>query len=126
MQPSGLGNTTRSILSCLIHLFHDYIVLLILLPYGGNFFLSAYLRSDEFMSGIWSDLSTVQDPELQQLAKSLPNLVLQDRAVSTVKKYSGAYNRWRIWADTKPEIGSTLPPLPIHIALYLNFFGSNS
>ena len=93
MQLSGLGSTTCSILSCLLHLFHDYVVLLILLLYGGNFFLSAYLRSDVFTSGIWSDLSTVQDPELQQLAKSLPNLVLQGSAVSTVKKYSGAYNR---------------------------------
>ena len=126
IQPSGLGSTTCFILSCLLHLFHDYVVLLILLPYGGNFCLSAYLCSDVFTSGIWSDLSTVQDPELQQLAKSLPNLVLQGRAISTVKKYSGAYNRWRIWADTKPEIGSTLPPLPIHIALYLNFLAQTA
>ena len=39
----------------------------------------------------------------------------QGRAASTVKKYSGTSNRWRMWANTKPEIGSTLPPLPIHL-----------
>ena len=55
---------------------------------------------DVFSSGIWSELSVIQDPELQQLAKSLPDIVLQGRAVSTVKKYAGAYNRWKKWAAT--------------------------
>ena len=87
---------------------------------------SEILHSDAFSSGIWSDLSTIQDPELQQLAKSLPDLVLQGKAVSTVKKYAGAYNRWRKWATTKPEVDSTLPPLPIHIALYLSFLAQTA
>lgn len=81
---------------------------------------------DVFSAGLWSDLPSIEDPELQQLAQSLPSLVLQGKAVSTVKKYSGAYNRWRRWASTKPEIKSTLPPLPLHICLYLSFLAQTA
>ena len=47
--------------------------------------------------------------------------MLQGRAPATVKKYVGAFSRWKKWASTKPEIGSELPPRPIYIALYLSF-----
>ena len=52
---------------------------------------SANSRSDVFPPGIWSDLSTIEDTELQLLAQSLFSLVLQGKAVFTVKMYSGAY-----------------------------------
>ena len=72
---------------------------------------------DVFSSGIWSELSAIQDPELQQLAESLPSIVLQGKAVSTVKEYAGAYNRWKTWATARSEVGSDLPPSPVHISL---------
>ena len=77
--------------------------------------------SDVFTQGSWGELDTVEDPELKELAASLPSLVLQSRAPATVKKYSGAFSRWKKWASSKPEIGCDLPPKPIHIALYLSF-----
>ena len=40
--------------------------------------------------------------------------------------YSGAFCRWKKWAATKREIGSSLPPKPIHIALYLAFLTQRS
>ena len=73
------------------------------------------------MQGSWAELAEVEDPELKELADALPALALQGRAPATVKKYSGAFNRWRKWAASKPEIGKSLPPKPIHIALYLCF-----
>ena len=46
----------------------------------------SYSRSDVFSAGVWSDLSSIEDPELQQLAQSLPSLVLQGKAVSLLSK----------------------------------------
>ena len=81
---------------------------------------------DVFSSGIWSELSAIQDPEFQQLAESLPSTVLQGKAVSTVKKYTGAYNRWKRWATAKSKVGSDLPPLPVHIPLYLSYLAKTA
>ena len=85
----------------------------------------SYSRSDVFSAGLWSDLSSIEDPELQQLVQSLPSLVLLGKAVYTVKNYSDAYNRWR-WATTKSEIKSTLLLLPLHICLYLSFLAQTA
>ena len=71
-------------------------------------------------------MQEIEDPELKELAEVLPNLALQSRAPATVKKYSGAFCRWKKWAATKREIGSSLPPKPIHIALYLAFLTQGS
>ena len=48
-------------------------------------------HSDVFSSGIWSDLSIIEGPQLQKLSQSPSSLVLQGNAVSTIKKSSGAY-----------------------------------
>ena len=86
-----------------------------------------YLISlDVFSQVAWKDLRELQDPELQELAAVLPNLALQSREPATVKKYSGAFSHWRKWAAAKSEIGTTLPPKPIHIALYLSFLAQCS
>ena len=71
-----------------------------------------------FGQASWAELNQIQDPEL---AEALSILVLQGRAPASVKKYSGAFCRWRKWASTKPEVGCSLPPKPLHIALYLSF-----
>ena len=55
------------------------------------------------------------------MAAALPELALQSRAPSTIKKYSGAFCHWKKWAAAKSEIGPNLPPKPINIALYLSF-----
>ena len=81
---------------------------------------------DVFSHGSWSELTDVTDPELKELAGALPLLALQGRAPTTVKKYSGAFCRWRRWASAKPEIATSLPPKPIHIALYLSFLVQRS
>ena len=47
--------------------------------------------------------------------------VLQSRAPSTVKKYGGAFLRWKSWALSKWADISTLPANPLHVALYLMF-----
>ena len=62
----------------------------------------------------------MQDEELRELALSLPEVALRSKAPSTVKKYSGAFCRWKRWVRNKPEV-SALPANPLHVALYLNF-----
>ena len=79
-----------------------------------------YAYTDVFNKGLWNEVDELQHPKLQELAKSLPDVVLRGKALSTAKKYSGAFCRWKKWASSKPEV-CILPTKPLHIALYLNF-----
>ena len=67
----------------------------------------------------------MSDPELQRLAKELPDTVLRARADSTTRKYLGAYSRWKAWALKRQDV----MPYPIneaHFALYLQHLGETS
>ena len=57
---------------------------------------------------------------LKSLRFSLPMVALRSKAPSTVKKYSGAFCRWKRWVQNKPEV-SAFPATPLHVALYLSF-----
>ena len=46
--------------------------------------------------------------------------MLQSKAPATVKKYSGAFSRWKRWAVTKPNI-DVFPAKPFQVALYLSY-----
>ena len=71
-----------------------------------------------FNTSAWHDIEKIEDPELQELAKLLPAVVLSGRAPSTVKKYSGAFLRWKRWATQKYS-EACFPPQPLQVALYL-------
>lgn len=71
----------------------------------------------------WSQLGSLQDPELKELAESLLGRVLRSKAGSTTKKYLYAINRWRIWARSKDEI-SEFPIVDCQFALYLQHVSS--
>ena len=75
---------------------------------------SCFLSSvDVFSSGVWPLLSNLEDSELGQLAKALPATVLKCKADSTTKKYLGAFQRWRTWAEARrgvPKLPSTGHP----------------
>ena len=72
-----------------------------------------------FTSGAWPLLSNLEDPELRRLAKALPATVLRSRAdSSTTKKYLGAYQRRKTWADAREGVPS-FPVQELHIVLYL-------
>ena len=62
----------------------------------------------------------VEDPDIQELAKLLPSIVLNGRAPSTVKKYSGAFLRWKRWAAQK-FTEAIFPAQPLQVALYLAY-----
>lgn len=59
-----------------------------------------------------------------ELAEALPSLALQGKATSTIKKYSGAFCRWRKWISSKRALSVSLPPKPVHLALYLSFLAT--
>ena len=69
-------------------------------------------------AGVWPLLEDLEDPELRRLAQSLPATVLRSRADSTTKKYLGAYQRWKTWAEARREVPA-FPVKDIHLALYL-------
>ena len=68
---------------------------------------------------MWQDIAAIEDPELKELVESLPNVVLQSRAPSTIKKYSGTFLRWKRWALSRQADIPMLPATPLHVALYL-------
>ena len=59
-------------------------------------------------AGVWPLLKNLEDPELRRLAQSLPATVLRSRADTTTKKYLGAYQRWKTWAEARHETGEKL------------------
>ena len=71
-------------------------------------------------SSDWSDLGKVEDPELKELAELLPTIGLRGKAPSTVKKYSGAFLRWKNWANQKNEV-ACFPAKPFQVSLYLAY-----
>ena len=50
---------------------------------------------------VWDMLDELRDPELRRLATHLPETVLHSRADSTVRKYLGAFQRWKLWARAR-------------------------
>ena len=78
-----------------------------------------------FTSGVWPLLSNLEDHELRRLAQALPATVLSSRADSTTKKYLGAYQRWKTWADARQGVPS-FPVQEIHLVLYMQHLSEST
>ena len=77
-------------------------------------------KEDVMGAGVWPLLKDLEVPELRRLAQSLPATVPRSRADSTTKKYLGAYQRWKTWAEARCEVPvPAFPVKDIHLALYL-------
>ena len=74
--------------------------------------------------GSWLLLNELEDPELQELASKLPSTILHSRADSTIKKYLGAFRRWKAWAISHNLI--PVPAKPHEVALYLQHLAEES
>ena len=70
-----------------------------------------------FNTGVWNGSLHQNNPELESLARQLPEVVMGARADSTVNAYSGAFNRWRDWATKYDK--SVIPADPLDVSLYL-------
>lgn len=70
-------------------------------------------------------MSHVDDPELKELAETLPTIALRSKAPATVKKYAGGFTRWKKWAARKPGL-EVFPAKPFQFALYLAFLTQSS
>ena len=66
---------------------------------------------------VWLSEDIVNHPQLKQLAKSLPGILVQDRAPKTVLCYVRAYQTWKKWAIQCNV--TALPADPRVFALYL-------
>lgn len=61
---------------------------------------------------------------MKELAAKLPDTILHSRAESTVKKYLGAFKRWKAWARQHGMAG--LPVKECHVALHLQHLGDKT
>ena len=75
-----------------------------------------------FQQGAWVQLQEMEDPELAEIAKQLPETVLRSRASLSTKKYAGAFKWWKTWAKTHRL--QVFPAKACHIALYLQHIGN--
>ena len=75
-------------------------------------------------AGTWSQLEGFKDPELQQLALGVPDMLLSGEADSTTKKYIGAFRRWKLWAEARQEVQS-FPAQEAHVVLYMQHLGQS-
>lgn len=72
---------------------------------------------EEVNLSVWLNEETVSHPKLKQLAKSLPSILVQDRAPKTVSSYVRAYQAWKKWAF---QFSATpLPADPSVFSLYM-------
>ena len=74
--------------------------------------------------GSWEMINKMEDPELRDLASRLPNTILHSHADSTVKKYRGAFRRWKTWAVAHKLL--PIPAKPHEFALYRQYLGEES
>lgn len=74
--------------------------------------------ADVLSAGVWPLLEDLEDPELQRLAKELLAVVLRSRADGTTRKYLGAFQRWKVWANSRQGV-PVFPVKDIHLALYM-------
>ena len=81
-----------------------------------NFLSDTCQKKSEF----WAALGSVHNADIEAYIREIPRLVMGDRAVNTVKKYSGAVNRWATWA--KSHGFEPLPAMPHTAAIYVVFF----
>ena len=63
------------------------------------------------MSGIWNEVSVLEDPSLRGLVPDLLDLQMGFRASSTVTKYKSGLLSWRAWASWKIGV-SVIPVRP--------------
>ena len=77
---------------------------------------------DTLVTGVWREISQLQDPELRRLAESLPKTALRSRVDSATMKYLYAFQRWKKWALLRKEVTVFLVG-EVHFALNLQHLG---
>ena len=82
------------------------------------------LFPDVVSQGTWTLLQELEDPELKSLASKLPSTILHSRDDSTVRKYLGAFKRWRSWAATYNF--NSIPAKPHQFVRYLQYLSEVS
>ena len=76
---------------------------------------------DVFSQGTRLDFQSIEDPELRDLASTLPSIVIQEKLhAATIKKYGGTFGRWKRWATGRPKV-LVLPAKPMYVALYVSY-----
>lgn len=72
----------------------------------------------------WNDLKDLEDMELKESAGRLSEMIIHSYVDSTLKKYMGAFRRWKVLASQYGML--SLPAKDYQIALYLQSLGEQS
>ena len=83
-----------------------------------------FFNTGVFSAEAWPLLGNLEDPKLKRLAQALPATVLRSRA-DTTKKYLGAYQRWKTWADARQGVPS-FPVQELHLVLYMQHLSEST
>ena len=66
---------------------------------------------------LWQDLCDVRDVKLRELVKDLPRILHVSREKSTIKNYTCAFHRFKLWAQQLLEL-AYLPASNKSVALF--------
>ena len=84
-----------------------------------SIYSKSVLILDSTNFGIWSRIDSTIDDGLKRNSKTLPQLIENAFANSTLKKYKPAWTKWLEWYSNYEEV-SPCPADPLHVALYIN------
>ena len=91
---------------------------------SGIYVLKAGFSLFRYLAGLSDCIRSptqLEDSELKLLATSLPLILENGRASSTVRKYMVGWLGWINWSNTKKEVQPRSAD-PFYVALYLNHF----
>ena len=57
--------------------------------------------ADLLAAGMWSQFANLKDTELHRFELEVPDTLLSGKADSTTRKYNGAFQIWKLWAEAE-------------------------
>lgn len=116
----NLSCRARNEVLCYLPLFFQLFALFPVRVNVSVWFFSISSASDVFQDGLWKNATAFKDPQLISLSSGLQSSVLSARALGTTGSYARAFQKWKLFAQSKSEL-SFFPADPLHVATYLQF-----
>ena len=63
--------------------------------------VACFFLADLLAARMWSQFVNLKDTELHRLELEVSDTLLSGKADSTTRKYSGAFQIWKLWAEAE-------------------------